>query len=192
MSYAYYNTTGLVLSSEVEGESKTFISVLTPEYGLIFAEARGLSKPESKLRYSLDPFTEGDFSFIRGKSGWRIVNARPVVHWFHQLKGEVSRRETALRVLRLAYSHIPRDQEEVKAFEIVMDFLRVIKSAPLNDLVFIETYSVFHLLATLGYVATTESVPYAPWSENMLTDIAISKSNMVKSINKALSSSHLS
>jgi len=172
MAYTFYNTRGLVLGREEEGDARFVITILTAEYGIIFADARGLHKNTSRLKYALDTLTEGEYSLIRGKYGWRIVNARSDVYWY---TNEIRKRENAdvvARVLRLVRGVVPRDQAEKEVFEIVMGFLNSVRIVSKEDLALLEIHTVYHILGALGYVASQDNLTtYEPWSSRTALEI---------------------
>mgnify|MGYP001567250827 CR=1 FL=1 len=70
-----YETRGIVLSRAPSGEANAFITLITPELGLVRARAQGVRKPGAKLAAALATFAESSLVLVRGKEDWRIAGA---------------------------------------------------------------------------------------------------------------------
>ncbi len=75
--YHIYQTEGLVVGRAQRGEQDVVVSILTkdPSLGLVRARATSAATVASRLRYALEPLTEGRYAFVRGKHQWRLVGA---------------------------------------------------------------------------------------------------------------------
>lgn len=74
MSYYLYNTEGIILSSNLAGESNRFYHVYTKELGLVGIWGQGVRKLESKLRFHLQDFSRVRVHLVRGKHMWRLTD----------------------------------------------------------------------------------------------------------------------
>jgi DNA repair protein RecO len=101
-----YATTGIVLSRTSIGEASAFITLLTPDLGLIRGRAQSIRKPGAKLAPALQTLVESDVILVKGKDGWRLSGAVLVKDWFTELQTpEVRLRagRTAGLLLRLVH-----------------------------------------------------------------------------------------
>ena len=185
MSYVVYDTTGLVLENQSFSEHDRFVTILTPDFGIMRVRAGGSSKPESKLKYSLDLLSYGKFSIVRGKVGWRLTNAQGL----EQIKIiDKNKKEVVGRVLGLCLSLIPQDQEEEEIFNFIFDFLHTITEIPNTDTKILEIYTVYSVLEKLGYIE--KNIHIGEWGDSK-DYIVINKDILVSHINNAIKASHL-
>src|SRR3989338_714111 len=70
-----YETRGIVLSRSPVGEAIPFVTLLTPELGLVRALAQSIRKPNAKLASALTTFAESSVVLVRGRDGWRLSGA---------------------------------------------------------------------------------------------------------------------
>ncbi|KKW27401.1 MAG: hypothetical protein UY71_C0045G0007 [Parcubacteria group bacterium GW2011_GWB1_52_7] len=73
-----YITEGIVLGKRGVGEANTLVFILTELQGLVRAKATSARREASKLRYGLEPLSRGRYTFVRGKSEWRLTGADEV------------------------------------------------------------------------------------------------------------------
>src|SRR3989344_5390571 len=65
--YKIYQTEGLVIEGRSLGEADRFLTVFTKDFGMIQAQAQGVRKISSKLRYSLRNFSYAEIDLVQGK-----------------------------------------------------------------------------------------------------------------------------
>src|ERR1700722_4910107 len=101
-----YTTTGIVLARTPIGEASAFITLLTPDLGLIRARAQSVRKPGAKLAAALQTFSESDVIVVRGKEGWRLSGAVLGRAWFSELSLPARLRAGRITslILRLVHS----------------------------------------------------------------------------------------
>ncbi len=121
-----YATTGLVLSRTPLGEASAFISLLTPDLGLIHARAQSVRKPGAKLAPALQTFAESDVILVRGKEGWRLSGAVLATDWFGKM--DASARTRAGRITGLLQRLVHGDTNDGLFFTIISDFISVLIS----------------------------------------------------------------
>ena len=81
-----YDTRGIVLSRLPLGEANAFITLLTPELGLVRVRAQGIRMPGAKLASALATFAESSLVLVRGREGWRLAGAVLEENWFKRLE----------------------------------------------------------------------------------------------------------
>ncbi|HET8574893.1 MAG TPA: recombination protein O N-terminal domain-containing protein [Candidatus Paceibacterota bacterium] len=75
MAYHIYQTKAFILGGINVGEDSRLIRFFTHDLGVVQAKAQGVRKLSSKNRAHLQDFSYGSFSYVYGKSGWRLVGA---------------------------------------------------------------------------------------------------------------------
>lgn len=144
-------TRGIVLSKRTAGEANTLVSILTEELGVVRASARSARLERSKLRYGLEPLTQGRFSLVRGKHEWKITGTQGLSRPF--LKASVSQRKTVGRIGRLLIRLIQGEEPVRELFAVISEGLSYIAGeSDEENLQYIEAVLVLRILAQLGYV----------------------------------------
>src|SRR5580692_963366 len=100
-----YATTGIILSRTPIGEASAFITLLTPDLGLVRARAQSIRKPGAKLAAALQTFSESDVILVRGKDGWRLSGAVLARSWFTELNAPARLRAGRITNLVLRLVH---------------------------------------------------------------------------------------
>jgi recombinational DNA repair protein (RecF pathway) len=122
-----YTTTGTVLARTPIGEASAFITLLTPDLGLIRARAQSIRKPGAKLASALQTFSESDVILVRGKEGWRLSGAILGRAWFTELAGPARLRAGRITslILRLVHGESSGELSDSTAvlFSLFSDFL---------------------------------------------------------------------
>jgi DNA repair protein RecO (recombination protein O) len=186
-------TRGLVLSKYVSGEANVSIALLTPEWGLIRAAARSARRERSKLRYGLEPLTEGRFSLVRGQGQWRLVGVEQVSR---AGAGSALRRAQAGQVMRLLMRLMPGESGDELLYRSVVEGLTALSRVPDDaDASAIECVLVLRVLARLGYLPDLpELTPFVEsdfFSQELATAARASRKTLVKLINDSLNASGL-
>jgi len=168
MSYRVYITDGIILAKKDFNEADRLYFIFTKEFGMIKAIAQGVRYIKSKLRFNLDLFSFCNFSLVKTKDSWRIIDAEEKQN-LHK---------------------IISDPQKLKFFSRIAVFLtRMIKGEEKNDfiwneLVFLpdrfgekdaEILFVAKVLKNLGY----------------LSDDKLPKKELIASINRAIKESML-
>ena len=180
-------TEGVVLGKYLAGEASTASAIMTRELGLVRASARSARASQSKLKYGLEPLTEGRFSFVKGKSGWRLTS---VTNMRRLLPQHVSARAAAGRITKLLLRLIHGEEIAPALFEAVANGLALLEGAEGKEEVdSVECVLVLRILFNLGYLPKTEFL--APFvEENLSLELAAqaarSRSVLVKTINESL------
>ncbi|EMQ97566.1 DNA repair protein RecO [Paeniglutamicibacter gangotriensis Lz1y] len=71
-----YRTRGIVLRTHKLGEADRIITLLSPEFGVVRAVAKGVRRTSSKLGATLEPFMEVDAQIVAGRSLHTIIQAQ--------------------------------------------------------------------------------------------------------------------
>src|SRR5690349_10081885 len=74
--YSIITTEGFIIDSRPSGEAGKLLYIFTKDHGLVMATAQGIRLEKSKLRYFIQDYSFGVYSFVKGKEYWRLTNAQ--------------------------------------------------------------------------------------------------------------------
>lgn len=192
-----YHTEGLVVGSVPSSEANKFIFILTRDFGLLGAHAQGIRSSHSKLRFSLQDFSHSNFSFVHGKSGWKIVGATPKTSWFTNLKHNPSKLYVCAQTVSFLRKLVRGEEKDEELFDIVSRGFSFLAEA---DLTYTETGTLqclvmLRILNRLGYVGFTqefeELLQSDAYDKHAIEILHTHQKKAVEAINKALKESHL-
>ena len=145
-----YETRGIVLARTPLGEANAFVTLLTPELGLVRARAQGIRRPGAKLAAALATFSESSFVLVRGREGWRLAGAVLEENWFKRL-ARAAARERAARVSGLLLRLVAGEAHEPALFPLMHSFLEALSDIPEELHTAAETFAALSVLAVLGF-----------------------------------------
>jgi DNA repair protein RecO len=187
-------TEGLVLGKRGVGEANSRIAVLTREMGLVFASARSSRVEASKLRYGLEPLTIARYSFVRGKTEWRLVGVHDIDRTL--LHSTPATQLAFGRISKLLSRLLAGEEPHTELYVTLvkgLEFLSHAKTA--DDADALECVLVLRLLSHLGYVAKRpELEPFMDdplFSVELAASAARSRVLLIKTINESLQQSGL-
>ncbi len=197
-----YATTGIVLSRTPIGEASAFVTLLTPDLGLIRARAQSVRKPGAKLAAALQTFSESDVILVRGKDGWRLSGAVLGRQWFTELPKTPMRlragRTTSL-ILRLvrsdSHNESSTDSSESAAplFNVFYEFLKALTTLETDaEADAAECLAALRILRITGVDAG--DIPggeTGDYSTETLSPITAHRSDYIVRINHGISASGL-
>lgn len=187
MAQRVYTTEGLVLRKEGVGETSTSVLVLTPGFGLVRMRAQGARRGEGKLKSALEPMTLGDYSFVAGRHGAKLVGAHA-----HEmlLPAELhDSRRVAGNLARLSVRLLPGEAHHPELFEGLVRGLRFLRTAEAEVLASAECAMVLFMLRVLGYLPEDPALSRFATSElsrELVEEVAASKAHAIKTINQIL------
>lgn len=144
-----YETRGIVLSRAPLGEANAFITLLTPELGLVRVRAQGIRVPGAKLAAALATFAESSVVLVRGREGWRLAGAVLEENWFKRLQC-ASARQRAARISGLLLRLIAGEAYDPTLFPIAIGFFRALSELPEHMHEAVEMLAALQILAALG------------------------------------------
>ncbi|MHB0865561.1 MAG: DNA repair protein RecO [Minisyncoccota bacterium] len=185
-----YETRGLVLARIHLGEANTFVTLLTPDLGLVHARAQSLRKSGAKLASALATLVESDVMLVRGKEGWRVTGAVLGENWFVRF----ARRETRVRVARvtsLFLRMVAGETQDAELFPIMKSFFEALVELPEDAHEAAEILAVLRILAVLGL--DTGEIPggMTAFALPMLQTIREDRAAYVARINTGIAASGL-
>ncbi len=189
-----YHTEGIILSHKDFKEASRYFYVLTKDLGLVYAEAQGIRKLQSKLRFVLQDFNYVKLDFVQRKNIWRITTASKVGE-FDKIYKDFNKLKVIANISKLLIRLLAGEEKNEKLFEEVLNGFSLIEyNQDSNNLKNIEIILVLRILNNLGYITedkTFEDLVVSPFGLELLPQILENKSKVINEINKALRESQL-
>jgi DNA repair protein RecO (recombination protein O) len=192
MAYHVYDTAALVLAERDSGEANKVFTLLTPELGLVRAQAQGIRWLKSKLRPQLSRYAYSRVALVRGKEIWRLTGAERLADLdaVYQEKGKL---ELTARVFSLLASFLHDERNEAALFYDLLAGLRSLAALSSDDHQDWEVCMVLRLLHRLGYVAADAELgpilDFSVWTAEIFPLIRLRRTKIVAVINKATAAS---
>jgi recombinational DNA repair protein (RecF pathway) len=201
--YCKHHTKGVVVSSRIEGDSNKLINIFTENFGLINAKVQGARNLQSKLRSGSQDFSLGEFSLVRGKTGWRVVSSRADKNLFEEFKDSPEKLKMVGNILNLIKKLVAEEEAHHSynsVFNIVSNFFKFLEKATNSaeassgkqekDIALAECLTLVRILHALGYMRNDPELAI-PISHNEIQTkdlelIAPKRSQMISLINESL------
>jgi DNA repair protein RecO len=195
-----YRTEAIILSSKPSGESGKYLTVLSKNYGLLKIEAAAVRNNNSKLRQSIQDYSISNISFVRGKTGNKLVNASFVDNLFYEIN-EFKVLKKISSVFRLIEKMVIDEDQNDTVYELIIKIKEILKKNTdysENFLEALEIIVVYKILGNLGYL--DKSGPYQfIFTEDVNLElikkvenlILTDKEKIIRLINQAINESHL-
>lgn len=189
MSHEIYTTKGFIISSENRNESDKTFFIFTEKLGLIRAQAGGVRKLESKLRFVLQDFSYTEISLVSGRFGWKIVGAS-ALNFFSE---KIEKSRTKVQALRLLKKLCPQDEplpvlfSEIKNAFVFMDNQKLFSDKSMDALL------VLKVLSHLGYWGdeNENSFVESPFNNEILNEITKVRKHIITQLNNSLRATQL-
>lgn len=195
MSYHIYHTEVLILGGSMKSEGDRLLYCYTKEFGLILAHAKSVREGRSKLRYALQTFAHAQIDLVSGKSGWRLVSARPM-NSFRDSWDHAEKRRILARQAQLLRRLIQGEEQHEKLFDDVLSGVNFLQHLTEDTyLPEAELLMVVRLLDQLGYWGKKEM--FAPlfhdgvWNHKTLGYVRDVRPLLILEVNSSLQSSQL-
>ncbi len=185
-----YETRGIVLLRMPAGEMNAYVTLITPDFGLVQARAQGMRRSGAKLASALATFVESELVLVRGMENWRIVGAVLKENWFVRMRNAESRTRAA-RVCGLLLRLVAGEIHNPDLFGIVSGFFKALATLPEDAHEAAEALAVLRILAVLGL--DTGEIPgeASAFSPTLLTAITKKRMNYIARINRGIAASGL-
>lgn len=123
MSHHIYHTRGIIIEALNVREANKTYWIFTRDLGMVLAVAQGVRLSASKLRFSLQPLSIAEVSLVRGRAGWRVVNAREISNIYWRIKDVPQSVAMSSRVLRLVRRLVTGEEKNETLFDRLSDGL---------------------------------------------------------------------
>lgn len=182
-----YHTEGIILGSKNFKEASKYFYILTKDLGLVYAEAQGIRKLSSKLRFVLQEFNYVKLDFVQRKNIWRITNAVKT-NELEELNKDFTKLKIIANISKLLLRLLPGIESNPKLFgEVLNGFYLLEKTNTKEDLKNIEIVLVLRILNNLGYIGENfENLTRSPLENELLSSLSKNKISIIREINKAL------
>lgn len=173
-------------------EANKYFYILTKDLGLVYAEAQGIRKLSSKLRYVLQDFNYVKLDFVQRKNIWRITNAIKT-NELELLNKDFNKLKIVANISKLLLRLLPGIEPNPTLFKEVLDgFFLLEGNNSKEELKNIEIVLVLRILSNLGYIGENfEDLTRSPFENELLATLSLNKVKIIKEINKALRESQL-
>ena len=185
-----YETRGIVLSRTPVGEASSFITLITPELGLVRVLAQSVRKPGAKLAAALATFVESSVVLVHGRDGWRLAGAVFEESWFARLR-DADAHKRAGRVSGLLLRLVAGEAQDTALFPIVKGFLEALAELPPENHEDIEILAALRILSALGLDTGEPSDDTSAFTPDVLATIAKDRTGYVSRINRGIEASGL-
>lgn len=185
-----YDTTGIILARSPLGEASAYITLLTPQLGLLRARAQSVRKPGAKLAHALTTYAESELVLVRGKEGWRISGAVLSENWFKKLQ-ESGACHVAARVVGLLLRLVAGEAHDAELYPVMRGFLGALSNAKEELFEPLELLAVLRILSTLGLDAGEIPGDFGDFSTPLLESVIAKRSDIIGRINQGIAASGL-
>lgn len=184
-----YETRGIVLSRTPVGEASSFVTLVTPELGLVRVLAQSVRKPGAKLASALATFVESSVVLVHGRDGWRLAGAVFEENWFARLRGADARKRAG-RVSGLLLRLVAGEAPDAALFPIMKGFLEALAELPSEAQEDIEILAALRVLSALG-LDTGELSDDSAFTPEVLASVAKDRTGYISRINRGIEASGL-
>ncbi len=188
--YQKYHTEAIVLGSQERGEADRTITLMTRDFGVVRARASAVRSEKSKMRYASQHFSRLNASLVRGKRGWRLAGATA-----YALAVSGPGISAYARIAELTQRLVHGEEKNEYLYDVLAEAHRVLMQPSVVAVPTIEIVSVARVLFALGYISAealkTTLFTHTQFGSDDLQEAEILKETMLKSINRAISETHL-
>lgn len=185
-----YETRGIVLSRSPVGEASSFVTLLTPELGLVRALAQSVRRPGAKLAAALATFAESSVVLVHGRDGWRLAGAVLEENWFSRLQN-ADTRVRAARVSGLLLRLVAGEAQDTSLFFVTRSFFTALSELPEEMHEASEMLAALRLLSVLGLDTGELPGEVSAFTPSLLSAVAIDRATYIFRINRGIEASGL-
>lgn len=197
MSRHIYHTEAFILGGTNSGEANRFLTIFTKEFGLLSAQATGSRHLKSKLRFSLQDFSQSSVSLVRGKEIWRLINAGSIDNIWKNFETKREERMIIVRIFSLLKRLLHGEERQEEIYKIINSSLAFLSTQSLSkdELRSFEYIAVMKILYHLGYFAINEEfgrfIECPSFEHSVLNEMNVCHDKALFEINRSLRESHL-
>lgn len=182
-----------------KGEANKIYLIFTRELGLIYSTAQGVRHLKSKLRFHLQDFYYGDFSFVRGREFWKITSARDG-QAFGEIFKDKEKHHVYVKILSLIKRLLNGEEKNDILFDILVNSFSFLNDFTKDDnskyLGAIERIIILRILNDLGYIKKNKNNESfidktMLWNNDLLALMQDKKKEITLEINNSLKESQL-
>ncbi len=188
-----YSHKGIVLSSRGVGEKNNLVTIFSRGIGRVTAKTISSRESKGKLKGHIVPYTIGVYTFVRGKEGWRLIQASAEKNVLMGANNLAKKRIIA-RTLKLL-NNMAGEEREVELFDCVYEAFKEIEKLDEYFLKVFEAILVSRILFKLGYLSL-DDLPeklknLTDFSEPLMIEVKHNIKTLIDRINNGLQESQL-
>lgn len=142
-------TKGIVLGRNFYGEKDAIITILTEDYGVLSASAKGIKSMKSKLSSGCSLFSYSDF-LLSESNGRYIVTSAVLLDGFYGLSANIERLSFATYAAEAAQISSPAPEDAKAIIPLLLNTFYLFANSQ-KDLRLIKCVFELRLLCALGY-----------------------------------------
>ncbi len=185
-----YETRGIVLSRMPLGEANAFVTLVTPELGVVRVRAQGIRMPGAKLASALATFAESSLVLVRGREGWRLAGAVLEENWFKRL-GHAEPRRRAGRICCLLLRLVAGEVHDSLLFPIVGGLFKALSELPEDTHEAAEVLAALRIIAALGLDGGDIPGRASLFTPSLLKEAVLNRASYIARINHGIAASGL-
>lgn len=143
-------TDGVVIREKGTGESDRFVVLLTRDYGVIHAFARGAKSLKSEKQSGTQLFAYADFTISRGKDAFVVTEAKPR-EVFYKLREDIEHLSLAQYFCELAGLLAPEEMPAEEYLSLLLNALYLLTSGK-RPQPFLKAVLELRLMSISGYL----------------------------------------
>jgi len=184
-----YHTEGIILESRSFGEAGKYFSIFTRELGLVHAQAQGIRKLSSKLRYVLQDYNHVSVNLVRGKALWRVTTASKT-NDLESIRHNSEKMRIFANVCRLLKRLLAGEDANQKLFDDFLQGLQVLEkeknSSEFRDIEIILVLRILHDLGYIGQLPENEKLISSTFDTEVIMTASENRRKILNTINRAL------
>lgn len=192
MAYQKYLTEAIVLRGTDRGEADRLFSLLTHDFGLVYARASAVRRESSKMRYALQNFAHANVSLVRGNRGWRVAGATALDHLD---VANTSGTSAFARIAQLVGRLVAGEERNEYLFQTVADARAAFMREPADRHASIELLCVARILHSLGYLSSEAFsgalLSHTTFASSDIEEISARRETLLSSVNRAIAETQM-
>jgi len=180
-------------------ESSRLLYIFTRDFGLVMAHTQGVRDLKSKLRFALQDFSYSSIDVVKGKNGWRVVNAQSQENLFHLASRRNADYAGAMiaRIVRIVRRLVRGEEKNEQLFDEIVNTHHFLTNNTLtkDEVFYLEIIVVMRILNILGYWGTNSKLAHFLDGDSVeagsLKKVEEVKAFALSEINKALKETQL-
>lgn len=185
-----YETRGIVLSRSPLGEASAFVTLLTPELGLVRARAQSVRRSGAKLASGLATFAQSSLVLVHGREGWRVAGSVLEENWFARMPCETTR-NAAARISGFLLRLVAGEVRDPRLFAILASFFEALTRISEDSYQSAETLAALRIVAALGLDAGSIPGDVGDFTAAQFAEIDGARSEYIARINRGIGASGL-
>jgi len=197
MEYHVYTTDAIIIGAYARGEADKQLVLLTRDMGVIYADVKNIRGHVSKLRFALQYLSLAQVSFVRGRRGWRIINAIPRVSFALRIYHTDAHMHLSARIIAIVRRLVAGEEKHEELFFIVYHALCRLSSTHMSvyEVRTIELLVLLKIVSILGYVDVDDRlekcIQDTSSSSALCREVNTHRSQVIHVINASLEVSQL-